>query len=63
LLLDEIAAHLDPMRRAALFDDIITLGTQAWMTGTDHEAFAALGRRASVYRVENASVLRLSPAN
>jgi DNA replication and repair protein RecF len=62
LLLDEIAAHFDPMRRAALFDDIITLGTQAWMTGTDHEAFAALGRRAAVYRVENASVLRLSPA-
>lgn len=61
LLLDEIAAHFDPPRRAALFDDIITLGCQAWMTGTDHDAFAALGRRASVYRVENGKVLRLSP--
>jgi DNA replication and repair protein RecF len=61
LLLDEIAAHFDPARRAALFDDIIALGCQAWMTGTDHDAFAALGRRASVYRVENGKVLRLTP--
>jgi DNA replication and repair protein RecF len=61
LLLDEIAAHFDPMRRAALYDDIVALGSQAWMTGTDHEAFAALGRRAAVYRVENSQILRLSP--
>ncbi len=61
LLLDEIAAHFDPLRRAALFDDIIGLGSQAWMTGTDHDAFAALGRRAAVYRVENGQILRLSP--
>lgn len=61
LLLDEIAAHFDPARRAALFDDIVGLGCQAWMTGTDHDAFAGLGRRASVYRVENGKVLRLTP--
>jgi DNA replication and repair protein RecF len=61
LLLDEIAAHLDPQRRAALFDDIVALGSQTWMTGTDQDAFAALGRRAAVYRVENGAVLRLSP--
>ena len=35
LLLDEIAAHLDPLRRAALFDEIVALGGQTWMTGTD----------------------------
>ena len=46
LLLDEIAAHLDAARRAALFDEIVTIGTQAWMTGTDSEAFSALGERA-----------------
>jgi DNA replication and repair protein RecF len=46
LLLDEIAAHLDASRRAALFDEIVSLGTQAWMTGTDQEAFSALGERA-----------------
>jgi len=46
LLLDEIAAHLDAARRAALFDEILAIGTQAWMTGTDPEAFSALGERA-----------------
>ncbi len=46
LLLDEIAAHLDAARRAALFDEIVSIRTQAWMTGTDREAFSALGERA-----------------
>jgi recombinational DNA repair ATPase RecF len=36
LLLDEIAAHLDARRRAALFEEILALGAQAWMTGTDY---------------------------
>ena len=35
LLLDEVAAHLDARRRAALFEEIVALGAQAWMTGTD----------------------------
>lgn len=51
LLLDEIAAHLDAARRAALFDEIITIGTQAWMTGTDQDAFSALGERAQMLRL------------
>lgn len=46
LLLDEIAAHLDSARRGALFDEIVAIGTQAWMTGTDQEAFSALEDRA-----------------
>lgn len=41
LLLDEVAAHLDPRRRAALFAALNDLGTQCWMTGTDPELFAA----------------------
>jgi DNA replication and repair protein RecF len=61
LLLDEVAAHLDPVGRAALFEDLLALGSQCWMTGTDQDAFAGLGRRAAVYRVETANVLRLSP--
>ena len=56
LLLDEIAAHLDPLRRAALFEEIVALGAQAWMSGTDPEAFAALGNRAQFYRVEEGRV-------
>lgn len=41
-LLDDIAAHLDDVRRAALFEEILALGVQAWLTGTDAEPFAAL---------------------
>ena len=41
LLLDEIAAHLDAMRRAALFEEIHSLAAQAWMTGTDLSLFEA----------------------
>nr|WP_303626446.1 DNA replication/repair protein RecF [Roseovarius sp. M141] len=46
LLLDEVAAHLDADRRAALYDEICALGAQAWMTGTGPELFAELGARA-----------------
>lgn len=46
LLLDEIAAHLDAGRRAALYDEVEALGAQAWMTGTGAELFAELGERA-----------------
>src|SRR5690606_26993768 len=35
LLLDEVAAHLDPRRRAALFDRLSAAGGQVWMTGTE----------------------------
>ena len=46
VLLDEVAAHLDAGRRAALYDEIVALGAQAWMTGTGPELFAELGDRA-----------------
>ncbi|MDF3415158.1 DNA replication/repair protein RecF [Sulfitobacter sp. M57] len=51
LLLDEVAAHLDATRQAALYDEICALGAQAWMTGTGPEMFAALGNRAQVLEV------------
>jgi DNA replication and repair protein RecF len=56
LLLDEITAHLDPVRRLALFDEISRLGCQAWMTGTDQKAFADLARRAQFLAVEEGRV-------
>ena len=56
LLLDEIAAHLDPSRRAALFDTLLELGGQAWMTGTDALLFDALGSRAQHFIVGGGSV-------
>ncbi len=42
LLLDEIAAHLDARRRAGLFAELLRLGSQAWLTGTDRQPFEAL---------------------
>jgi DNA replication and repair protein RecF len=56
LLLDEIAAHLDPLRRAALFDELVALGTQVWLTGTDLVAFAGLEGRAQFHRVESGKI-------
>lgn len=51
LLLDEVAAHLDAGRRAALYDEIAALGAQAWMTGTEDTLFAAMGSRAQTLLV------------
>jgi DNA replication and repair protein RecF len=51
LLLDEVAAHLDPNRRAALFVALEGLETQAFMSGTDPLLFQALGSRAQVVQV------------
>jgi len=56
LLLDEIAAHLDSERRAALFDEVVALGAQSWMTGTDAELFKPLAGRAQVLRVADGSI-------
>lgn len=39
LLLDEVAAHLDPRRRASLFDRLATMKAQVWMTGTEASLF------------------------
>jgi DNA replication and repair protein RecF len=51
LLLDEIAAHLDVLRRQALFEEIEDLGAQAWLTGTDRDAFEPLAGKAQFFTV------------
>lgn len=51
LLLDEVAAHLDATRRAALYNEICGLGAQAWMTGTGPELFTDLEDRAQYLEV------------
>ena len=43
LLLDEVAAHLDPRHREALFEQLAATGAQAWMTGTEAAVFDGLG--------------------
>jgi DNA replication and repair protein RecF len=52
LLLDEVAAHLDARRRAALFDEIEALGLQAFLTGTDEMLFEGLAGRGQGFRAE-----------
>ncbi len=56
LLLDEVAAHLDAARRAALFDEIVALGLQAFLTGTDRMLFSDLGSRAQIARVDHSTL-------
>jgi DNA replication and repair protein RecF len=51
LLLDEIAAHLDPLRRAALYERLAASGAQVWMTGTELVPFEGIGAAAAVWRV------------
>jgi DNA replication and repair protein RecF len=53
LLLDEVAAHLDPSRREALFDEIESLRLQAFLTGTEAALFSGLQGRAQGVRVED----------
>ncbi len=56
LLLDELAAHLDETRRAALYDEIFALGAQALMTGTDAGLFDALGPRGARFIVQDSGL-------
>ena len=56
LLLDEIAAHLDGSRRAALFEALLRLDGQAWLTGTDEALFAPLRREAQFLSVRDGRI-------
>jgi DNA replication and repair protein RecF len=56
LLLDEVVAHLDPSRRAALYDALSSLGAQVWMTGADPAAFGDIVGRAQVFMVRSGTV-------
>ncbi len=58
-LLDDITAHLDDTRRTALFDEILTLGVQAWLTGTDDGAFRALKGSAQFYFIDQGKVAKV----
>jgi DNA replication and repair protein RecF len=56
LLLDEVAAHFDPARRASLFDEALPLGGQVWVTGADAGQLNPLAGRADWRRVEAATL-------
>jgi DNA replication and repair protein RecF len=57
LLLDEVAAHLDPIKRHALFDETHHLGLQTFFTGTDLSLFEGLRTRALGARVESGQLI------
>lgn len=59
LLLDEVAAHMDAARRAALYDQLSALGGQAWLTGTDVALFAPLAGQAGFLGIEDARIAAL----
>ncbi len=58
LLLDEVAAHLDPLRREALFARLQAGGAQVWMTGTEMAPFESIAASTSVWRVNDGKVVR-----
>jgi DNA replication and repair protein RecF len=57
VLLDEVAAHLDGNRRAALFDEICALQAQVWLTGADKGLFGGLEGKAMFFSVVNGAIL------
>ncbi|WP_298919137.1 DNA replication/repair protein RecF [uncultured Algimonas sp.] len=62
LLLDEVAAHLDATRRAALSEELIDLGLQVFMTGTDRSLFTDFGDRAQWFEVADGRVEAVDPS-
>jgi DNA replication and repair protein RecF len=61
LLLDEVVAHLDPARRTALYESLIALGCQVWMTGADPAAFTELSGRAELFLIRSGEAERTQP--
>jgi DNA replication and repair protein RecF len=59
LLLDEVAAHLDPVRRAALFERLRIGGSQVWLTGTELAPFEEIAGEAAVWQVAGGAVERI----
>lgn len=57
VLLDEVSAHLDANRRAALYDEICALKAQAWMTGTEADLFSDFAGRAQLFEVSEQDTL------
>jgi DNA replication and repair protein RecF len=56
LLLDEVAAHLDEQHRETLFSELLAMGSQAWLSGTDPGQFSGLRERSQFIRVADGSV-------
>jgi DNA replication and repair protein RecF len=59
LLLDEVAAHLDPLRRARLYERLAARGGQVWLTGTEAALFADLPARSARFRIDAGTATRI----
>ena len=59
VLLDEVAAHLDPRRRQALFERLDQMGVQVFMTGADPSAFSKMPASAECWTVTPGTAERL----
>ena len=57
MLLDEVAAHLDDVKREALLEKIVDLNVQAWITTTNPELFDSLRTQAQFFEVRNNNVI------
>jgi DNA replication and repair protein RecF len=62
VLLDEVAAHLDPKRRAALFEALAALGSQVWVSGADRAAFSRLPAESELFEVTLGDVRAIDAA-
>ena len=58
VLLDEVAAHLDPERQQHLFERLASSGIQVWMTGTDLEIFSAFGEKIQMFTIAEGRITR-----
>ena len=56
LLLDEVVAHLDSLRQHRLFEEILALNAQAWLTGTNAQVFEPLRGYARFLTVDHALI-------
>jgi len=59
LLLDEVAAHLDPIRREALFERLRAGQAQVWLTGTEPGPFAPMMAQAASWRIADGTAARI----
>ena len=62
LLLDEVLAHLDPVRRLALHRELAELGAQAWMTGADPSLFREIEAPAAMIEVKSGTLIASASA-
>ena len=61
LLFDEVAAHLDQRRREALYDELVALNCQAWLTGTDRALLHPSAQERSFLACLTANCFRITP--